>query len=115
MEEHQWIKDFPAAVPVCDSEGTIVEMNDMAREIFADDGGGKLVGTDVLDCHPDPSRSKLESMMAGQKSNVYSIKKGGRKYIVNQAPWYRNKVYAGFVEIVFEIPWDMPHHDRDAG
>ena len=39
MEQHAWIKEFPAAVTVSDQDGIILEMNDRAAKTFAKDGG----------------------------------------------------------------------------
>jgi transcriptional regulator with PAS, ATPase and Fis domain len=113
MNKNGWVREFPMAVTVCDTEGRILEMNDRSREVFAADGGAALVGRNVLDCHPEPSRTKLEGMMAGRRANVYTIQKNGKRKLIYQAPWHENGVYAGFVELSLEIPWDMPHFDRD--
>jgi transcriptional regulator with PAS, ATPase and Fis domain len=113
MSEHDWAAELPVSVTVCDTEGRILEMNDKSREVFAADGGAALVGTNVLDCHPEPSRTKLAKMMAEQRTNVYTIQKKGVRKLIYQAPWFRDGVYAGFVELAFEIPWSMPHFDRD--
>jgi transcriptional regulator with PAS, ATPase and Fis domain len=113
MSGHDWVKEFPGSVTVCDTEGRILEMNERSREVFAADGGAALVGTNVLDCHPEPSRSKLAGMMKDRRANIYTIRKKGKKKLIYQAPWYRDGVYAGFVELALEIPWDMPHFDRD--
>jgi transcriptional regulator with PAS, ATPase and Fis domain len=108
-----WVKGFAGAVTVCDAEGRIIEMNDKAADVFAKDGGAKLIGANVLDCHPEPSRSKLKAMLASGRTNVYTIEKEGKKKFIYQSPWYENGHYAGFVEISVEIPWDMPHFIRD--
>jgi transcriptional regulator with PAS, ATPase and Fis domain len=113
MSRTDWVKEFPGAVTVCDAEGRIVEMNGKSREVFAADGGARLIGANVLDCHPEPSRSKLKGLMAERRTNVYTIRKNGRKKLIYQAPWTKDGVYAGFIELSFEIPWDMPHFDRD--
>jgi hypothetical protein len=34
MEKHDWIKQFPAAVIVCDCRGVILDMNDKAAKIL---------------------------------------------------------------------------------
>ncbi len=115
MNPIDWAEEFSGAVTVCDTEGRILGMNAASRRVFAADGGDKLIGTNVLDCHPEPSRSKLRGMMADRRANVYTIQKNGRKKLIYQAPWYRDGVYAGFVELSLEIPWDMPHFDRDRG
>jgi transcriptional regulator with PAS, ATPase and Fis domain len=113
MSEHAWVKEFPGAVTVSDAEGRILEMNDRSLEAFAADGGPALLGTNVLDCHPEPSRTKLKGMMDGRRTNVYTIQKNGKKKLIYQAPWFTDGAYAGFVELSLEIPWDMPHFDRD--
>jgi transcriptional regulator with PAS, ATPase and Fis domain len=112
-EQHAWINEFPAAVTICDPEGIILEMNDKAAKTFEKDGGRALVGKNMLDCHPDPARGKLERMMDTKKANIYTIEKKGIKKLIYQSPWYRDGSYAGFVEISFEIPWEMPHFVRD--
>jgi transcriptional regulator with PAS, ATPase and Fis domain len=113
MDPIDWAREFPGAVTVCDTEGRILEMNAASRLVFAADGGDKLIGTNVLDCHPEPSRSKLRAMMAERRANVYTIRKNGRKKLIYQAPWFRDGAYAGFVELSLEIPLDMPHFERD--
>jgi len=113
MDAEAWVKGFPAAVTVCDTEGRIIGMNDRSLEAFATEGGAKLLGTDVLDCHPEPSRSKLKNMMDERRANVYTIQKNGRKKLIYQAPWCKDGAYAGFVELALEVPWDMPHFNRD--
>jgi hypothetical protein len=113
MSDPDWAGGFPGAITVCDPEGRILEMNAASRESFAADGGGKLIGSNVLDCHPEPSRTKLAGMMAERRTNVYTIQKHGRKKMIYQTPWFKDGVYAGFVELSFEIPWDMPHFNRD--
>ncbi len=50
--------------------------------------------------------------MARQKQNVYTVEKDGKKYLVYQGLWYRQGQYAGFVELMFEIPFDLPHFVR---
>ncbi len=110
---NDWIKTFPGTVTVCDADGRIVAMNDRSIEVFAADGGAKLVGKDVLACHPEPSRTKLETMMVERRTNVYTIQKNGKKKLIYQAPWFKDGVYAGFIELSLEIPSDMPHFNRD--
>ncbi len=112
MTSHIWIKEFPAAVTVCDAEGIILEMNDKAAKTFESDGGYKLIGSNMLDCHPGASRGKTERLLAAQVKNVYTIEKNGVKKLIYQSPWYKEGEYAGFVEISLEIPLEMPHFIR---
>lgn len=112
MEQRNWIKSFPAAIVVCDDKGIIVEMNDRAIESFHNDGGERLIGTNVLDCHPEPSRSKLSEMLQSHTANIYTVEKGGLKKFVYQVPWYQEGKYSGFVELSLPIPYEMPHFVR---
>jgi hypothetical protein len=107
-----WIKEFPGAATVCDGAGVILAMNDRALASFAAEGGAALIGTNVLDCHPEPARTKLREIMAGRRTNVYTIEKRGVKKLIYQAPWTKNGAYAGFIELALEIPFDVPHFVR---
>jgi len=113
MKSANWVKEFPGAITVCDTQGTILSMNDQAAVVFKSQGGRRLVGTNLLDCHPEPARAKLGRMMENPQSNVYTIEKNGRRRLVYQTPWYRNGRYAGFMELSLEIPDQMPHFVRE--
>jgi transcriptional regulator with PAS, ATPase and Fis domain len=112
MNEHEWIKEFPAAVTVCDAKGIILEMNDKAAKTFEKDGGYALIGKNLLDCHKDPARSKVEQLLAAREKNVYTIEKNGIKKLIFQSPWFKDGKYAGFVELSLEIPFELPHFIR---
>ncbi len=112
MKEHEWIKEFPAAVTVCDTDGIIIEMNDKSAKTHEADGGYELIGSDVLACHPEPARTKTERLLAAREKNVYTIEKNGVKKLIFQSPWYRNGKYAGFVEISLEISFVLEHFVR---
>ena len=58
-----WAEEAPVAITVTDADGVIVRMNARARETFAKDGGGALVGRSVLDCHPEPARTRLAGLL----------------------------------------------------
>lgn len=113
MIPNAWVEELPAAITVCDENGTIIQMNAMAIKAFEKDGGEKLIGTNVLDCHPEPARSKLRDIMDNRKKNIYTIEKAGKKKLIFQAPWYRDGQFAGVVEISFEVPITVPHFVRD--
>lgn len=112
MHDPDWVREFDAAVTVCDAAGVILEMNDRAARSFREWGGQALIGSNVLDCHPEPSRAKLLGIMQQRRANTYTIEKGGRRKLVHQAPWHRGGEYAGFVEIVLELPEGMEHFVR---
>ncbi|MCX6550191.1 MAG: diguanylate cyclase [Acidobacteria bacterium] len=109
----EWTKEFPGAVTVCDRTGIIVEMNDKSAKAFEADGGWALVGTNMLACHPEPSRSLVADLLAHPRTNVYTIEKRGVHKLIYQAPWYRDGVFQGLVELVLEIPESMPHFVRE--
>lgn len=103
-----WVREFPCAVTVCDRSGIILEMNERARATFA----GDIVGRNVLDCHPEPARSRLAELLATGKGDVYTIEKQGRRKLICQSPWYRGGEFAGLVEISIELPEPLPHRVR---
>jgi len=109
---HEWIEEFPAAITVCSQEGILLEMNEKAAKTYELDGGMDLIGTNMLDCHPEPARSKTERLLAAREKNVYTIEKNGVNKMIYQAPWYKDGQYAGFVELSLEIPLELPHFKR---
>jgi transcriptional regulator with PAS, ATPase and Fis domain len=113
MTPHTWVQEFSAAVTVTDREGKILEMNAAAVKTFEKDGGARLIGSNVLDCHPEPAKAKLRDIMENRTTNVYTIEKAGIKKLIYQAPWYQDGEYAGVVELSVEIPFEMPHFVRD--
>ncbi|MGD9318962.1 MAG: hypothetical protein PVH99_03320 [Desulfobacteraceae bacterium] len=113
MENHSWVQAFSGSITVCDPDGIILEMNDKAMETFKDQGGTKLIGTNLFDCHPEHARSKLKGLMETQKANVYTVEKNGNRKFIYQTPWYRGEKYCGFVELSLEIPAQMPHFVRN--
>jgi len=110
--EIPFLQEAPFAVTVCDRDGIILAMNDRAKKTFENDGGVELIGTNVLDCHPEPSRSKLAYLLETGESNKYTIEKNGVKKIIIQTPWYESGEFAGLIEISVEIPKEMPHFLR---
>ena len=114
MNKHQWIQESTAAITVCDTQGIIIEMNNQADKVFQKRGGRKLIGSNVLDCHPEPAKTRLKQLMEKQQTNIYTIEKNGIKRLIYQAPWYTKGKYSGFVEISFIVPADMPHIIRDS-
>jgi transcriptional regulator with PAS, ATPase and Fis domain len=113
MDDHPWVREFGAAVTVCDADGIIIEMNERSARMFEAQGGRALIGSNVLDCHPEPSRTKLAGLMQRRQANTYTTEKKGRRRLIHQGPWYRDGQYAGFVEIVLALPEPLAHFNRD--
>jgi transcriptional regulator with PAS, ATPase and Fis domain len=112
MKNASWLKEFPAAISICDSQGILLDMNEAAEKVFAEDGGRELIGSSILECHPEPARSKLEHMLRNQEINTYTIEKDGGKKLIYQAPWYTDGKFSGFVEISLVIPTNLQHFNR---
>ncbi len=86
MKKYFWEDELNMAVTLCAADGEIIYMNKTSLDLFEDDGGEKLIGANVLDCHPEPSRTMLERMINEEKEHVYTIEKGDKKKIICQKP-----------------------------
>jgi transcriptional regulator with PAS, ATPase and Fis domain len=103
-----YFREFNAAVTVCDTEGIVIWMNDKSKLV----NHGDFTGKNLLDCHPEPAKTKLLDLMKNQHTNVYTIEKGDIKKMIYQSPWYESGIYAGIVELSMEIPFEAPHYIR---
>lgn len=113
MTTDNWTNLADIAITVTDADGIITEMNPKSIATFAADGGDKLIGSDVLACHPEPSRSILASMYKTQQPNHYTISKNGQKKVIHQIPLFKAGEFHGYVEISIPIPDQLPHFERD--
>jgi hypothetical protein len=112
MGEHPWFKEFPGSIIVCDPQGVILEMNAKAIQSYEKQGGEGLIGSNMLDCHPEPARTRVQELLASRQPNIYTIERNGVHKFVCQMPWTVEGEYRGIVEIVMEIPAEMPHFVR---
>jgi DUF438 domain-containing protein len=110
--EFEWVKEFGGAVTVCDTNGTILYMNDKSIATFIKPGEESLIGRNIFECHPPVAQEILRNLMKEQKTNAYTIEKKGKKKLIYQSPWYENGEYMGFVEISLEIPFEMVNKIR---
>ena len=111
--QSKWAKEIDATITVCDENGIIIDFNDKALKEFEDDGGEKLIGTKLLDCHPEPVKTKVQDLLSTKKMNCYTVEKNGKKKFVCHAPWFADGKYKGFVEMIIGIPNNMQHFVRD--
>ena len=94
------------------AKGIITYINDRSARTLAKDGGRDLIGKNLLDCHPEPSRTQVNDLLNSPRINAYTIEKKGIHKLIYQAPWYNEGVFAGLVEMSLEIPADLPHFVR---
>ena len=107
-----YFNEINAAVTICDTEGTIIYMNDRSAKVFESDGGRDLVGKSLFDCHPEPALTKVKELLSNGSTNIYTIEKNGVKKIIYQSPWLKEKRIGGMVEMSIELPDEMPHFVR---
>ncbi len=99
----EWAEEFNGAITICDKQGIIVYMNQYSIRQFKKYGGDKLLGTNILDCHPEPSKSKLKKMLESPKENMYTTESEGVKKIILQTPWKKKDEFYGIIEISFRL------------
>ncbi len=107
-----WTDEFNGEITICDREGIIVYMNKHAIKQFEKYGGEKLLGTNLINCHPEPSRSKLIKMLQNPMENSYINEKNGKQKMILQTPWMEEGVFRGVIELSFELPANMPINQR---
>lgn len=107
-----WAEEFKGAITICDTEGIIIYMNQYSVQQFLKYGGEKLLGTNLIDCHPEPSKTKLKQMLAEQSDNMYTTEKNGIKTMIIQRPWTLNNEFKGLIEISFILDAELPNFLR---
>jgi transcriptional regulator with PAS, ATPase and Fis domain len=110
--ELQGLDGVAVSVVACDTAGVCTYMNERACQLFAKDGGRALLGRSLIDCHPEPARSRLLDMLRTPRPNSYTVEKAGKKKLIHQAPFLRDGVFAGVVEIGIDLPDSLPHFVR---
>lgn len=115
------------AITVCDVDGNILDMNQHSADVNSH--GQKIVGYNLMNCHPEPAKTKLKGLLEHRQLNAYTIEKtvvGGQspatdhqppttkvKKLIYQTPWYKEDgQFGGLIEYSIEIPFEMPHFVR---
>lgn len=111
-EVADWVKAIGCAVTICDTDGIILYMNDLARITFAKHGD--IIGKNLFECHSPRSVDMIRHMLATGDTNAYTITKNGIRKLIFQTPWRRDGHIAGMAEISIPLPQEMPHYNRDA-
>ncbi len=107
-----WCQEAKAGIVVCDMQGIILSMNDMAAAIFAKSGGRDLIGKSMMECHPPQAREKIRKLFETQKPHCYTVESRGVKTMLYQSPWKENGKFMGFVEFILILPDVVPHLDK---
>ncbi len=110
MDNH--FEEIPLAITVCDKEGKILDMNERSAATFAKSSGKELIGKNLMDCHPEAARKKLNNLLQEPRINAYTIEKEGVKKMIYQTPWYENGEFGGMIEFSLVLPDNMPHYIR---
>jgi DUF438 domain-containing protein len=108
MNQPEWIKEFPSAINICDKEGILLYLNDKSLKFFEKYGGEKLIGTNIIECHTGDSLEKFKDMLKNPYTNCYISVKNGNNRVIYQAPWYKDGEYMGIVEMILDVPPEMP-------
>ncbi|MFP7753525.1 PAS domain-containing protein [Thermodesulfobacteriota bacterium B35] len=111
-QDFDWTGDYPAAITVCDRQGTIIAMNRAAAENFRRYGGRKLIGRSLYACHSAASGKTIRRMLEREQGSTYITDNGRRKRLVQQVPWYRHGSFAGLVETIIDLPAELPVRRR---
>lgn len=104
---NEWVKEIDIAVTVTDSEGRYIEMNDKSLKTFEKDGGARLIGTDMMLCHNENSKSILKDIIESGRKNIYIVEKEGLKKLIFQSPWTKDGEFQGLVELSIVLPEEI--------
>ena len=108
-----WVEHYPAAVSVCDAQGTIIAMNRLAMDNFSKYGGESLLGTSLFACHSEPANIIIRRLLQDQTANTYFTEKNGVRKLVHQTPWYcKEGQFAGLTETIIVLPEQVPTKQR---
>ncbi|NTW08125.1 MAG: diguanylate cyclase [Anaerolineaceae bacterium] len=109
----EWVQTYPAEIMVCDAAGTILEMSNVAIQIYEKEGGATMIGSNVFEHHDENARKQMLAVVNQRKHVIYTTEKGGLKKLVSIAPWLRGGEYAGFALIVLDLPESIPNINKD--
>ncbi len=110
--DFNWAEKMDCAVTVCDTEGTVIYMNERSRATFNKDGQS-MVGRSMIPCHNERSQAIIRQMLTEGTTNCYTIDKNGVRKLIYQTPWrHEDGSIGGLVEISIVLPEQMPNYVR---
>jgi transcriptional regulator with PAS, ATPase and Fis domain len=114
LEDFKKIWDeYPSAVTITDSHSKIIYLNKKAISTFENEGGEKLLGQNLFECHNANSNLIIKQILESGIPNTYTIMKRGKKKLIHQSPWFMDNHVAGLIELSIELPEEMTHFNRD--
>jgi PAS domain-containing protein len=102
-----------AAVTIADQDYQISFMNDRAAEFYAEDGGEKLIGRNLLDCHRDEHktviRAAYDRYRAGDltPTRYHAQKEGGAPESIVHIPVMVEGQFRGIAELIWNERADL--------
>lgn len=112
MDTDKLFTELDTAITVCDKDGIILFMNEKSIKTFEKYGGKELIGKNLYAYHNKQSCEIINRLLKEDKSNTYTITKGGMKKLIHQTTWHRDDKVMGLIEFSIELPADMPDHQR---
>lgn len=109
---NNWTNEFSGAITICDRKGTIVYLNEKAASNFKKYGGYELIGQNLFDCHNAASCEKIKKMLMKPTINVYTTQNEEKRQLIYQTPWHEDGKFMGLVEVVLDLPFDIPNYLR---
>ena len=88
MESLDWVEEFPGALTVCDTRGTILSMNEQAAAVYQGSGDRRLIGTNLLARVADPRPMSIPLKKRPPSTHLHPLVQDGR--------------YAGFMELAWK-------------
>jgi len=105
----KWSKEIGVGITVCDTDGIILWMNDLAAKIFRKSGGIELIGKSLEICHPPSAYKKILELFEKKEPYCYTVEISGSKSMLYQSPWYEEGNFMGFVEFIYTLPEEIPN------
>ena len=102
-----------AAVTIADQDYQISFMNDRAAVFYAEDGGEKLIGRNLLDCHRDEHktviRAAYDRYRAGDltPTRYHAQKEGGSPESIVHIPLMVEEQFRGIAELIWNERSDL--------
>jgi hypothetical protein len=102
-----------AAVTIADQDFQISFMNDRATAFYAEDGGAKLIGRNLLDCHRDEHktviRAAYDRYRAGDltPTRYHAQKEAGAPESIVHIPLMVEGEFRGIAELIWNERVDL--------